>query len=216
MKWTIGTLGLALVLSMGHAQAQYRPEDVPDTVQPEQVAARVAQILERLPERTVSWGSRFTLTYKALPADVQALLVAFGQTLSANERPRGVDLEIFVRQYQPQVRRLYYEALAEVGTLTVHEAVEIDRKDIPPAEYRFGVAVQNDRPAAIVLQGGDLPRGRPLALRLRQGPLGDQPDETLTFGVVEPDDLDPDEPECVIAFETLGMRAWMRDEIEQP
>lgn len=157
-----------LALAAPAARAQPNPNDVPDMPRPAEIAERVGELLDRSREERVELEGVARIVYKQMPQDVHAVALAFGETLSGRQEPRGMDLARYVRQFEPQVQKVLDERLGDIGTIELLVPVRIKGKHvIPPGTYRLGLALQGGRLAAVVIQGEDLQRGRPVLYKLK-------------------------------------------------
>ena len=179
-------LGLLLPAA---AWAQPRPEDVHEQPKPAEIAARVKKILDAKPEETLEVPGVARLVYKRVPLDVHALALEFGGTLTGREQPRGIPLDRYVRQFENHVQQALDAYLAEVGTLEVLTPLTVKKKALPAAKLRCGVVMQNGRPGGFVLQGEELPKGKPVLVKLKKHKTDDPPeaDGTLRLRLVIPD-----------------------------
>lgn len=159
------------------AGAQVRPEDVPQRPHPAAVVEAVNEILDASPEERLEVPGLVRLVYRRIPLDVHTVAVKFGDTLSAAERPRGGDMDRYVRIFEPQIQEVLDERLANVGELEVLAPVTwARRKTLAPKKYVVGIGLQGGRPAALVLRDPEQPRERPLVIKLKQRRPELQPD----------------------------------------
>jgi hypothetical protein len=207
-------LALALVTPAAAQGGGYSPQDVPEQVPQEEVAKRVAKILDASPEATVEIDGVAKLTYRQIPTDVHAVAVEFAKTLSSNQVPRGIDRDVYVRQYEPQIGRLLEERFVSVGTFEALAPLEIRRKDIPVGEYGLGLAFRKDRPVAFVLTGDDLPKGKPLALKLKLS-RADEDTGALKLELLAPEEQEAGELEFQLQATLRGALARTKKSFEQ-
>lgn len=181
-------VALALLLT-GPALAQPRPEDVPQQPKPAEIQERVKKILDGKPEETLEVPGVMKLTYKRVPLDVHALAIEFGGTLTGREQPKGIPLDRYVRQFENHVQIALDAFLGEVGTLEVLTPLTVKKKELPAAKLRCGIVMQGGRPSGFVIQGDDLPKGKPVLVKLKKHKTDEAPeaDGTLRLRLIQPD-----------------------------
>lgn len=180
----------ALAALAGPAAAQ--ANRIPDLPRPEEVVERTNAILDESPEERVEVEGVARLTYKRLPLDVRAVALKFGATLSGAQAP-SEPLDRYVRQFEGRIATILDQRLADVGQLEVLAPLELKGKTIPPGTYRVGIGLEGGRPAALILQGEALPRGRPVPVKLKaRRPEGEpEADGALRLRLAEPPAKDP-------------------------
>lgn len=188
MRTAAPLAALLVALAAPAASGQPGPNDVPDMPRPEEITARVNALLDDSPEETIELAGAVKIVYRRIPLDVHAVALRFGQTLSGRQDPRGMDLDRYVRQFEGTIGGVLEQRLADVGSIEVFVPLRSKGKAVPPGTYRLGVALQGGRPAALVVQGEDLPRGRPVPakLKLRRPELEPAADGALTLRLLEP------------------------------
>ncbi|MCO5168196.1 MAG: hypothetical protein M9894_17790 [Planctomycetes bacterium] len=167
MRITLALCALTFALAPA-AYAQPNPNDVPDMPRPAEIVERVNELLDRAPEERVELDGVARIVYRRLPQDVHAVALAFGETLSGRQSPRGMDLDRYVRQFEPQIQKVLDDRLGDVGTIELLVPLRIKGKQvIPPGTYKLGLALQGGRLAAVLISGDDLQRGRPVPYKLK-------------------------------------------------
>lgn len=209
------SLLLALVASTAHAQPN--PSDVPDMPRPEEIAERVNAILDESPEETIELAGVVKIVYKRIPLDVHAVALKFGQTLSGRQEPRGMDLDRYVRQFEGTIQGVLDQRLNKIGTIEVLAPLKAKGKALPPGTYDLGLALQGGRPAALVVQGEDLPRKRPVPvkLKLRRPELDPAADGALVMRLEEPEEQKPGKPRFDVVVALRGMEAVTSPSIDR-
>lgn len=209
MRTVVALTSLFVALAAPVASAQPNPSDVPDMPRPEEITERVNALLDEAPEETIELAGVAKVVYKRVPLDVHAVALKFGQTLSGRQAPRGMDLDRYVRQFEGTIQGVLDQRLAKVGTIEVLTAIKAKGKAIPPGTYDLGVALQGGRPAALIVQGEELPRGRPVPakLKLRRPELEPAADGALTLRLVEPEEQKPGKPRFDVVVALRGMEA---------
>lgn len=215
MRAAFALPGLLLALAASTAHAQPRPEDVPDIPRPDEIARRVNAILDESPEETVELPGVVKIVYRRIPLDVHAVALKFGQTLTGREEPRGMDLDRYVRQFEGTIQGVLDQRLNKIGTIEVLAPLKVKGKALPPGTYDLGLAMQGGRPAALVVHGEDLPRKRPVPvkLKLRRPELEPAADGALVLRIEEPEDQK--KPRVDVAIALRGMEAVTSPSIDR-
>jgi hypothetical protein len=183
------TFALAALALTSTARGQ-QPSDVPDMPRPAEIVERVNELLDDSPEETLEVPGVARLVYKRIPLDVHAVALRFGQTLSGKQEPRGMDLDRYVRQFEGQIQGVIDARLQQdVGELELLVPVKAKSKAIAPGKYRVGIGLKGGRPAALVLSGEPLPRGKalPLKLKVRRPELEPDAEGALRLALAEPE-----------------------------
>lgn len=209
MRTVVALAALLVALCAPAAHAQPNPSDVPDMPRPEEITERVNAILDDSPEETVELAGVVKIVYKKIPLDVHAVALKFGQTLSGRQEPRGMDLDRYVRQFEGTIQGVLDQRLAKIGTIEVFAPIEAKGKAIAPGTYDLGVALQGGRPAALVVQGEALPRGRPVPakLKLRRPELEPAADGALKVEVTDLEEQKRGGPKFDVIVALRGMEA---------
>lgn len=186
------TFALAALALTSTARGQ-QPSDVPDMPRPAEIVERVNELLDDSPEETLEVPGVARLVYKRIPLDVHAVALRFGQTLSGKQEPRGMDLDRYVRQFEGQIQGVIDARLQDVGELELLVGVKAKSKAIAPGKYRVGIGLKGGRPAALVLSGEPLPRGKALPLKLkgRRPELEPDAEGALRLALAEPEAQTP-------------------------
>jgi hypothetical protein len=140
-----------------------------------EIEKRIKEELEKLPERTAELG-RIKILYRAVPSDPIELLKSSGAV------PPGVNAEAAAKQFMPIVRPLLDKQMAEIGKLITDEEFKVKTTKVVPAEYTFGLVMQDTQPVAIRLTGKELKQ--PLIIKLK-GSLASTPYSSLVVEVKE-------------------------------
>lgn len=187
----LAVLSVLLLAAPAAAQANR----IPDLPRTEEILKKVGELLDEAPEEKVEVEGVAKLTYRKLPLDVHAVALKFGATLSGSQQP-SEPLERYVRQFEGRIGPLLDQRLAEVGQLEVTAPLELKGKTIPAGTYKVGVALDGGRPAALILSGEALNKGKPFPVKLKPRRLeGEQdPDGALKLQLAEPPAKDEKKP----------------------
>lgn len=217
MRTVVALATFLLVTAAPAALAQPNPSDVPDMPRPEEITERVNALLDEAPEETIELAGVAKIVYRRVPLDVHAVALKFGQTLSGRQEPRGMDLDRYVRQFEGTIQGVLEQRLAKIGTIEVLSPLKAKGKAIPPGTYDLGLALQNGRPAALVVQGEELPRGRPVPakVKLRRPELEPAADGALTVRLVEPEEQKPGKERFDVVVAMRGMEAITSPSIDR-
>lgn len=167
-------VGGALLAQDAHAQA---PPRMPSR---EEIAERVRQVLQAAPSTTIELPGVCKITYKQVPTDPRRIAQTLGQQMGGGV-PAGVDIDQYVKMYEPQVTELLNEALQDVGKLEALVELKLKSKRIPPGEYKLSIICEGERPAALIISGDDLPNKRPVDIRFKTRGVELQPELKLEF-----------------------------------
>lgn len=178
----------ALVLATPALAQQNKIPDLPRT---EEIVAKTKEVLGGSPEEVVEVPGVAKLTYKRLLLDVHAVALLYGATLDGSQKPTET-LERYVRQFEARIAPVIDETLGDVGELEVLAPLSVKGKAIPVGKFRVGVALENGRPAALILKG-DQPKQKPIVIKLKaRRPEGEpEKDGALRLRLVEPPAKDP-------------------------
>ncbi|MCO5167973.1 MAG: hypothetical protein M9894_16640 [Planctomycetes bacterium] len=165
---------LALMLVTQEARAQV-PPNIPSR---EQIAEKVREVLAASPEETIELPGVCKITYKKIPTDPQRVAQLLGQQMGG-QIPAGVDIDQYIRMYQPQITELLNEALTEFGKIEALVELKIMSKRIPVGEHKIGLVFDGERPEALVI-GSEALR-RPVAVSLKTRPVDLQPELKIEF-----------------------------------
>lgn len=180
-KIALLSLGAASIAWTG-ALAQDPRERMPEQPSRQQLQEKVTELLDGSTEETLAAGEAFRIVYRQVPTDVHALALAFGERLEGRQRPNGMDLDRYVKQFEGSIGGILEEYLTHVGTLTALVELKVGSKKLPAGEYRLGLALEGGRPAALLLHGEGLRRPLPIRVRLRQA---QQPADVLTLSFAD-------------------------------
>jgi hypothetical protein len=183
-RFQAGLLALGIsTIAWTTATAQDPREHTPEQPTRQQLQEKVTELLDGATAQTLTAGEAFRIAYKQVPTDVHALAMAFGERLEGRQRPNGMDMDRYVRQFEGRIGAIFEEHLARFGTLTALVELKVGSKKLPAGEYTLGLALEDGRPAALLIQGAGLRRPLPLRLRLRPA---QQPIELLTLSLADP------------------------------
>lgn len=155
-------------LALAWVASGQQPQDVPDMPRPEEIVARVGALLDAAPERSHALEPIGRVVYAEMPTDVAAVALRFGQTLEGSQAPRGLPLEKYVRQFEPNVARGIEERLASgCGKLELRVALRQQRTSLPVGTHGVGVVLQGGRLAGLVIRTSEDPKAKPVALQLK-------------------------------------------------
>lgn len=179
-------LALAALVLAGTARAQQESPEVP---RPAEIVERVNALLDDSPEETLELPGVARLVYKRYPLDVHQVALRFGETLSGKQDPRGYELERYVRQFEGQIQPIVDGRLADVGELELLVPLTVKKKVLAPGKYRVAIALKGGRPAALIISGEPLPRGKalPFKLKARRPELPPEAAAELTLKLAEPE-----------------------------
>ncbi|MBX3468027.1 MAG: hypothetical protein KF878_14230 [Planctomycetes bacterium] len=171
-------LGAALSLMLVTHEARAQGGGMPNIPSREQIAQKVREVLAASPEETVELPGVCKITYKKIPTDPQRIAQLLGQQMGG-QIPAGVDIDQYIRMYQPQITELLNESLAEFGKIEALVELKIMSKRIPVGEHKIGLVFDGERPEALVI-GSEALR-RPVAVSLKTRPVDLQPELKIEF-----------------------------------
>ena len=182
---------LACAVAALTAPALAQQNQLPDLPRTEEIVKKTKEVLDGSPDEVVEVAGVAKLTYKRLPLDVHAVALLFGATLDGTQKPRE-PLERYVRQFEARIGPVVDEELGDVGELEVLVPLSVKGKALPVGKYRVGVALENGRPAAVVLKSAD-PKAKPIVVKLKARRPAGEPEENgaLRLRLVEPPAKDP-------------------------
>lgn len=182
----------ACAVALLAAPALGQQNQIPDLPRTEEIVARTKEVLDGSPEEVLEVPGVAKLTYKRMPLDVHAVALLYGETLSGSQKPTET-LERYVRQFEARIAPVIDEKLGDVGELEVLVPLSVKGKTIPVGKFRVGIALENGRPAAVVVKGDALPKGKPVVIKLKaRRPEGEpEKDGALRLRLVEPPAKDP-------------------------
>lgn len=169
---------LAVVLVTQEASAQAPPGGGMNMPTREQIRERILAVLAASPEETITVEGVCRITYKKVMTDPQRVAQALGQQMGG-QVPAGVDIDQYIRAYQPQITELLNEFLADFGKFEALVDLKVKSKRIPRGEYRIGLAFEGERPLAFIISGGEL--RRPVDIRLKTRAIDMAPEVKLEF-----------------------------------
>ncbi len=183
---------LACAVAVFAAPALAQQNKIPDLPRTEEIVKKTKEVLDGSPDEVVEVAGVAKLTYKRLPLDVHAVALLYGQTLDGAQKPTET-LERYVRQFEARIGPVVDERLGDVGELEVLVALSVKGKALAVGKYRVGVALENGRPAALLLRSDADPKAKPFVIKLKARRPEGEPEENgaLRLRLVEPPAKDP-------------------------
>lgn len=174
------------------APALAQQNQIPDLPRTEEIIAKTKEVLDGSPDEVAEVPGVAKLTYKRMPLDVHAVALLYGATLDGTFKPRE-PLERYVRQFEARIAPVIDEKLGDVGQLEVLVPLSVKGKAVAVGKYRVGVALENGRPAAVVLRSEADPKAKPVVVKLKARRPEGEPEENgaLRLRLVEPPAKDP-------------------------
>ncbi|RME72364.1 MAG: hypothetical protein D6776_08845 [Planctomycetota bacterium] len=148
--------GLWLVVAIAATSGAWAQGGLPGMPSPEQIERRIAEEMEKLPERTVT-DEVFEIRYKPVPIDLREV-ARRAAAAAAGQLPQGVSPEQAAKQLLPMARPYIERAYGEIGTLQVKRPVAYRSKRLEPGEYLLGLILKGDSPIGIRIHGAKLER----------------------------------------------------------
>jgi hypothetical protein len=132
----------------------------------EEIEKKIKEQFDALPERVAELG-RVKITYKPIPTNPIDIVQGLGPL------PQGMKPEQAVKQFMPLARPYIDKYMAEVGKLITDVDLKTKAGKLAPAEYTFGLVMDELRPVAIRLTGKSLksPMTLPLKGTAAQSPF---------------------------------------------
>lgn len=178
---------LVAALLAGSSVAFAQGGGIPPGIDPAQVRERVKQAIQQLvasaPEETVEMKGLLKITYKKIPTDPKRVAEILGQQMGGGA-PAGVDMDGMIKQYEPQIAEMLNDNLRDIGKMEVLVPLKVKSKTIPVGEWRLGLEFDGEKPVALVVSGDELPKKKPIPIRLKTKPVDMQ--KELLIEVKEP------------------------------
>lgn len=130
----------------------------------QEIEKRIKEYLDSRPEVRAEWG-RITITYKAVETDPVELLKNSGQL------PPNVKPDLAAKQFLPLAKPYIEKYMGEIGKLTADVEFKYKSAKLAPAEYTFGLVMQDLTPVAVKIAGKTL--RSPVTLPLRKQAVAD-------------------------------------------
>lgn len=175
--WLGAALAVVLVTQEASAQAP-GGGGIPNIPSREEIANKVRQVLAASPEETIEIPGVCKITYKKVPTDPHRVAELLGRQMG-QQLPPGVDIDQYVRMYQPQITELLNEFLADFGKIEALVELKVKSKRIPVGEHKLGLMFDGERPVALIVSSDAL--RRPVDIRLKTRPVDLQPELKIEF-----------------------------------
>jgi hypothetical protein len=202
---------LAALLVTQEALAQAPPGGgMPKIPSREEVAARIRQVLQASPDEHIEIPGVCRITYKKVPTDPQVIAQRLGQQLGG-QVPAGVNIDQYIRMYQPQITEVLNETLADLGKFEALVELKMKSKRIPVGEWKLGMQFDGERPMALIISGDGLER--PIEVRLKTRPVDMTPELKIEFKT--PRNMREGHEEFELQLEFMRFQARSKSKIER-
>jgi len=132
-----------------------------------EIEKKIKEQLDALPERTTELG-RVKIIYKPVPCDPAEVIKNSGQI------PQGMNPDQAVKQFLPMARPYIEKYMLEIGKLVTDVELKTKTGKLVPAEYTFGLIMDDMNPIGLLIQGKTLksPMKLPMKPSAAQTPFG--------------------------------------------